>query len=108
MAIFGIIFFFALVIFIRLKMPMWKGKYSEKLVNNKIQELPEEYVIFNDLLFESNGYSTQIDHIVDCTDEQYMHNFAERYVVQSGVRIAIDTPEKFLADLIRTGYAKEM
>ena len=43
---------------------MWKGKYSEKLVNNKIQELPEEYVIFNDLLFESNGYSTQIDHIV--------------------------------------------
>lgn len=44
----------------------------------------------------------------DCTDEQYMHNFAERYVVQSGVRIAIDTPEKFLADLIRTGYAKEM
>ena len=45
-------------------MPMWKGKYSEKLVNNKIQELPEEYVVFNDLLFESNGYSTQIDHIV--------------------------------------------
>ena len=44
----------------------------------------------------------------DCTDEQYMHNFAERYVVQSGVRIATDTPEKFLADLIRTGYAKEM
>lgn len=43
---------------------MWKGKYSEKLVNNKIQELPEEYVVFNDLLFESNGYSTQIDHIV--------------------------------------------
>ena len=36
----------------------------------------------------------------DCTDEQYMHNFAERYVVQSGVRIATDTPEKFLADLI--------
>ena len=30
----------------------------------------------------------------DCTDEQYMHNFAERYVVQSGVRIAIDTPKK--------------
>lgn len=43
---------------------MWKGKYSEKLVNNKIQELPEEYVVFNDLLFEDNGYSTQIDHII--------------------------------------------
>jgi len=24
------------------------------------------------------------------------------------VRIATDTPENFLADLIRTGYAKEM
>ena len=58
------VIFFAVVIFIKLKMPMWKGKYSEKLVNNKIQELPEEYVVFNDLLFESNGYSTQIDHIV--------------------------------------------
>jgi len=64
MYIVGIILFLVLIIFIRLKMPMWKGKYSEKLVNNKIQELPEEYVIFNDLLFESNGYSTQIDHIV--------------------------------------------
>ena len=64
MYIVGIILFLVLIIFIRLKMPMWKGKYSEKLVNNKIQELPEEYVIFNDLLFESNGYSTQIDNIV--------------------------------------------
>lgn len=34
--------------------------------------------------------------------------FAERYVIQAGVRIATDTPENFLADLIRTGYAKEM
>ncbi|KAA4659666.1 topoisomerase I, partial [Bacteroides ovatus] len=48
MYIVGIILFLVLIIFIRLKMPMWKGKYSEKLVNNKIQELPEEYVIFND------------------------------------------------------------
>jgi len=43
-----------------------------------------------------------------CTDQQYMHNFAERYMVQSGEKIATDTPENFLADLIRTGYAKEM
>lgn len=54
----------ALVIFIKVKMPMWKGKYSEKLVNDSLLSLPDEYVIFNDLLFESNGYSTQIDHIV--------------------------------------------
>ena len=42
----------------------------------------------------------------NCTDEQYMCNFAERYVIQAGVRIATDTPENFLADLIRTGYAQ--
>lgn len=63
-AILAGIFFAVLVFFIRWKMPMWKGKYSEGLVNNKIQELPNEYVAFYDLLFESNGYSTQIDHII--------------------------------------------
>lgn len=52
MHIVGIVVFFAVVIFIKLKMPVWKGKYSEKLVNNKIQELPEEYVVFNDTIRE--------------------------------------------------------
>lgn len=64
MAFVGVILFFALVIFIKLKMPMWKGRYSEKLVKDKISELPNEYFVFNDLLFESNGHSTQIDHVV--------------------------------------------
>lgn len=56
--------FFAFGIFIKLKMPIWKGKYSEKLVHQKMLQLPKEYIILNDLLFESNGHSTQIDHIV--------------------------------------------
>ena len=43
---------------------MWKGKYSEKLVHKKMLQLSDEYTIFNNLLFESNGRSTQIDHIV--------------------------------------------
>ena len=43
---------------------MWKGKYSERLVHKKMLQLPDEYTIFNNLLFESNGRSTQIDHIV--------------------------------------------
>ena len=64
MAIIGVILFFALTIFIKLKMPMWKGKYSEKLVYNKISKLSNEYFVFNDLLFEGNANSTQIDHIV--------------------------------------------
>ena len=43
---------------------MWKGKYSERLVHKKMLQLSDEYTIFNNLLFESNGRSTQIDHIV--------------------------------------------
>lgn len=64
MAIVGLILFITLAIFIKLKMPVWKGRYSEKLVNDKLLELPDEYTVFHDLLFESNGHSTQIDHIV--------------------------------------------
>lgn len=64
MAIVGLILFITLAIFIKLKMPVWKGRYSEKLVNDKLLELPDEYIVFHDLLFESNGHSTQIDHIV--------------------------------------------
>lgn len=53
-----------LVIFIKIKMPTWKGRFSERLVYDKLLQLPDEYVIFNNVLFESNGSSTQIDHIV--------------------------------------------
>ena len=45
MAIVGLIVFLALAIFIKLKMPMWKGKYSERLVHKKMLQLPDEYII---------------------------------------------------------------
>ena len=60
----GFVLFIALAIFIKLKMPEWKGKYSEKLVNDKLLELSDEYIVFHNLLFESNSRSTQIDHLV--------------------------------------------
>lgn len=64
MGIVCLVVFLALVIFLKLKMSMWKGKYSERLVHKKMLQLSDEYTIFNNLLFESNGRSTQIDHIV--------------------------------------------
>ena len=64
MAIICLIVFFALAIFIKLKMPTWKGKYSEKLVHKKMLQLPDEYTIFNDFFFFFKGQSTQIEHIV--------------------------------------------
>lgn len=64
MVVIAIFVLIALAIFVKLKMPTWKGRFSERLVNDKLLQLPDEYVLFYNLLFESNGRSTQIDHIV--------------------------------------------
>jgi hypothetical protein len=53
-----------LLIYIHQKIPVWKGKYAEILVDKILSRLPDEYITFNDLLFKSNGYTVQIDHIV--------------------------------------------
>lgn len=50
MGIVCLVVFLALVIFLKLKMPMWKGKYSERLVHKKMLQLSDEYTIFNNLL----------------------------------------------------------
>lgn len=42
-----------------------KGKRGEKHVAVRLSHLPkEEYKVINDLLLQSNGYSSQIDHVV--------------------------------------------
>ena len=42
-----------------------KGKVGEKRVATILEKLPkDDYKVINDLLLSSNGYSTQIDHIV--------------------------------------------
>ena len=41
-----------------------RGKIAEKMVHHKLMQLPEEYHVIDDVLFMSNGKSTQIDHIV--------------------------------------------
>ena len=43
-----------LAVVIKSNMPLWKGIAAEKRVYHKMQELPEEYNIFNDLLFQNN------------------------------------------------------
>lgn len=54
----------ALIIIIQPRLPYRKVWQSERLVRQVLSRLPSEYVVFNDLLFESNGRSTQIDHLV--------------------------------------------
>lgn len=53
-----------LLVVVKIKMPTIKGWCSEKLVTSQMLQLSEEYVVFNNLMFKSNGYSTQIDHLI--------------------------------------------
>lgn len=43
----------------------------------------------------------------DCTDREYMERFAGRYKESHGVTVSTDTPEQFMADLIKDGYIRE-
>lgn len=40
----------------------------------------------------------------ECTDQEYMYRFADRYHDQSGLVIRADSPDHFLADLLAFGY----
>lgn len=40
----------------------------------------------------------------DCTDAEYILNFASRMKIQSGAIIRTDTPDNFLCDLKDIGY----
>ena len=40
----------------------------------------------------------------ECTDTEYMKNFAERYKVQTGEGIKADSPEVFVEELERVSF----
>lgn len=42
----------------------------------------------------------------DCTDGEYMENFADRFAQMSGQTVRTDSPDQFLEDLIKYDYAK--
>lgn len=44
----------------------------------------------------------------ECTDNEFMIRFAERYKLYSGNELSTFTPEEFLQDLLKIGYAKEI
>lgn len=43
----------------------------------------------------------------DCSDEEYMSNFADRYKELHGISISDETPESFLSSLVGCGYASD-
>jgi len=44
----------------------------------------------------------------DCTDEEYMKNFANRYKVYSGVDMQYNNADEFLNILNETGYIERI
>ncbi|EKN09444.1 MULTISPECIES: hypothetical protein [Parabacteroides] len=42
----------------------------------------------------------------DCTDAEYMVNFADRFMQMSGQTVRTDSPDHFLEDLLKYDYAK--
>lgn len=43
----------------------------------------------------------------NCSDAQYMENFADRFKIQVGTDIRFDTPEHFLQDLLDDGFVQQ-
>lgn len=39
-----------------------------------------------------------------CTDQEYMYHFADRYHDQTGHVVRADNPERFVEDLLSSGY----
>lgn len=65
-----------------------KGKRGEMLISSILSQLPNEYVILNDLVFRTEKGTTQIDHvvvkivpIVVFTGEAILRNVESRYHV---------------------------
>lgn len=40
----------------------------------------------------------------ECTNEEYMINFAERFAIQSGETLSTESPESFLESLQKTDF----
>lgn len=40
----------------------------------------------------------------ECTDEQYMKNFADRFKIQTGMEVETSSPEAFLEALKKTDF----
>lgn len=62
--IFSLVLPAILVTYVNKKKAEWKGRAAEKRVYQKLRKLPDEYVVMNNLLFQNNGHSVQIDHVV--------------------------------------------
>lgn len=60
-----IVVFVVGIIYLKIKMPVIKGKVGEKSVATILSFLPkDEYIVINDLMLQNGKYTTQIDHIV--------------------------------------------
>ena len=43
----------------------------------------------------------------ECTDQEYMYRFADRFHDQTGIVIRADSPEHFFSDLLKAKFVSE-
>lgn len=64
-AILILVSFVSLIVFLgRYNSPKQKGKRGEERVSKILGQLPEEYIILDDLIFPTDRGTTQVDHVV--------------------------------------------
>ena len=59
-----VILIFAGVIYLRMNQANIRGWFGEKNVSTRLQTLPDDYILFNDVYINVGGRSVQIDHVI--------------------------------------------
>jgi hypothetical protein len=62
--IFLLSLFIGAIVFLRLNQANIRGRRGERRISSRLQSLPSEYHVFNDVYIEVQGRSIQIDHII--------------------------------------------
>lgn len=65
-SVFIVVLIFFLLVFVarRKNIFVGQGEYGELRVSHILSKLPDEYHVFNDVYLETNGLSSQIDHVI--------------------------------------------
>ena len=87
-------------------LPHWKKRMSCIFLQASMS--PDEYLGYILLPPTLQRNSAPMFSNCDCTDEEYMRNFADRYKIYSGVDMQYSNADEFLSILIETGYIERI
>ena len=68
--------------------PKYKGKEGENRVHNILMQLPDDYVILDDIVLQTNRGTTQIDHM-PLRPKIIEARSMEMTIAKSGLRLSL-------------------